>query len=86
MDFQERKIQIQNGNWTIFLDLCKGCGLCVERCPFGALAFSSEDLGIYSAPAVKVDPAKCTLCQICEQICPDCALRVDPAERGKKNV
>lgn len=80
MDFRIKKTKVKSGSWQIALGLCKSCGICVERCPFDALAFSKEDLGIYSAPAVVVDPEKCTLCTICEQVCPDCALRVEKEE------
>lgn len=65
------------GTWTVYFGLCKGCFLCIEKCPFRAIEISKENLGVYSTASVKVDPQKCTLCKICEQICPDCALRVD---------
>lgn len=75
-DFQGKKYPLKQGSWTIFLGLCKGCALCAEKCPFKALAFSQKDLGVYATPVVEVDAQKCTLCQICEQVCPDCALKV----------
>lgn len=77
MNFKAKKTPVKTGSWTIFLGLCKSCGLCLERCPFAALTFSQTDLGIYSSPAPTVDPKKCTLCQICEQVCPDTAIRVE---------
>lgn len=55
---------------------CKGCGLCIEACPFGVLDFSSE----YNASGYRVVymayPEKCTGCTICANMCPDVALEV----------
>lgn len=66
-----------NGSWSVYYGLCKSCYMCVEKCPFAAISVDSGELGVYSTPSVKVDPQKCTLCQICEQICPDCAIRIE---------
>lgn len=88
MNFKPKAKKIKNGSWTVFLGLCKGCGICLEKCPTKALIFG-KDLGIYSTPAPAVIPQKCNLCQVCENICPDCALKVEPffakASKGKKN-
>ncbi|MDP3998850.1 MAG: 4Fe-4S binding protein [bacterium] len=65
------------GSWSVYFGLCKSCYMCIEKCPFAAIAVDSDQLGVYSTPSVKADPQKCTLCKICEQICPDCALRVE---------
>lgn len=74
--FKLKKTNLKNGSWTIFLGLCKGCGLCLIKCPNKALYFAKE-LGIYSTPAPNVDPQKCNLCGLCEISCPDCALKVE---------
>ena len=80
-DFKEKATQITNerfkGSWTVYLGLCKGCLMCIEKCPFAAISPSEKDIGAYGTPSVAVDPQKCTLCQVCEQICPDCALKVE---------
>ncbi|MBI4100207.1 4Fe-4S binding protein [Candidatus Microgenomates bacterium] len=65
------------GKWTVHFGLCKSCYMCVEKCPFQAISKSETDLGVYSTPSVKVDPQKCTLCTICDQICPDSAIKVE---------
>lgn len=62
---------------VVFHGLCKGCGLCIEKCPQQAISFSKTELGIYSTPTVEIDLKKCNMCGICEIICPDCALKVD---------
>lgn len=50
-------------------DLCVGCELCVEYCPFGAL--SCEGLA-------SVDAARCTGCGVCAVHCPEGALALVP--------
>lgn len=70
--------------FTIFPGLCKGCGLCREKCPENALSWSAE-LGVYGTPTVIADPEKCKACRICEQVCPDCAISVDRKNKLKKD-
>lgn len=59
-----------------FPNLCKGCGLCVEKCPVNALTWSKEHYNYISHPIPEVDINKCTACKICQNICPDCAISV----------
>lgn len=75
-NFKPKITKVKKGSWTVFLGLCKGCGLCLEKCPAKALSFSPKK-GVYNQSAPKVNPKKCNLCGICETICPDCAIRVD---------
>lgn len=79
-EFRAKTIKIKTGSLTIFPELCKGCGICIEKCPFKALELGENDLGVYSTPTPEVDTLKCTLCKICEIFCPDCALRVEKTE------
>jgi 2-oxoglutarate ferredoxin oxidoreductase subunit delta len=65
-----------NGNWTIFPDLCKGCGLCIEKCPVKCIRWS-EGLGVYGTPRVQAGMDKCIACGICQLVCPDCAIKVE---------
>lgn len=46
--------------------LCIGCGLCVEKCPAGALELSKKD----GAAQVVFSPEKCVSCDTCIHICP----------------
>jgi electron transport complex protein RnfB len=50
-------------------DLCIGCGDCVERCQFGALAVPDE--------VAEVDIARCVGCGVCAVVCPADALQLE---------
>ncbi len=60
----------------IYPSLCKGCGICIEKCPVKALSFG-EDLGHFSLPVPKIDITKCIACGNCRRFCPDGAIGVD---------
>jgi predicted aldo/keto reductase-like oxidoreductase len=47
---------------------CKGCGLCIDVCPNGALSMVNGKSS--------VDPDKCLLCGYCTPACPEFAIRV----------
>lgn len=68
------------GTHSIFPSLCKGCGLCIVKCPVEAISWS-DVLGVYGTPAIEPND-KCTACGICELVCPDCAITV--IKRKKK--
>ena len=57
-------------------DWCKGCNICIDRCPVNALEESDKlnKKGI-RPPKLKKDN-KCNYCRYCELICPDLALAV----------
>ena len=55
-------------------DRCKGCGFCIEFCPFKALRFSvALNRGGFHFPEI-ADPDKCSGCNMCGMICPDFAI------------
>lgn len=62
--------------WTRFPEYCKGCALCIVRCPVKALQFSDE-VGFLGNPLPIVDINKCIACGLCEKTCPDGAIKVD---------
>lgn len=62
-------------NAFISPELCKGCGICIEKCPVGALKFGSS-VGVYGNPVPEIDLDKCIACGNCFRFCPDCAIKV----------
>ncbi|WP_075859611.1 4Fe-4S dicluster domain-containing protein [Carboxydothermus pertinax] len=75
MEFKGRVLEHPKGTWTIYPSLCKGCGLCIEKCPTKAITWS-EVLGVYGTPSVESNN-KCIACGICQMVCPDCAIYVE---------
>ncbi len=67
--------------WRLYTELCKGCGLCLVKCPINKKGDNclkwSKEVGIYSTPAVEPDPTLCIACGTCERLCPDSAIRID---------
>ncbi len=65
-------------------DWCKGCNICIDRCPLDALEVSDilNRKGI-RPPRLKKDN-ECNYCRLCELICPDFALAVVPDKEEKK--
>jgi NAD-dependent dihydropyrimidine dehydrogenase PreA subunit len=45
-------------------DICNGCGVCVQRCQFGALKFE------VTTTKANIDPFRCFGCGLCETGCP----------------
>ncbi|MGB9803798.1 4Fe-4S dicluster domain-containing protein [Desulfofundulus sp.] len=80
--FEARTIETQKSFWTIFPGLCKGCGLCMQKCPRKCLAWS-DVLGVYGTPSVEANE-ECNGCGICQMVCPDCAITVTKKKEEKK--
>lgn len=76
VNWESVKTDNEKGNWSVFPQLCKGCGLCIEKCPVKCITWSKE-LGVSGTPRVEADMKKCIACGICQMVCPDCAIRVD---------
>ncbi|MCL6635304.1 MAG: 4Fe-4S dicluster domain-containing protein [Peptococcaceae bacterium] len=68
---------------TVYTGYCKGCGLCLVKCPRQSIGWS-EMLGFFGTPAVRIDQGKCTLCGQCEILCPDCAIAVEYIPRPRR--
>jgi len=66
----------------ILQDWCKGCNICIDKCPRDALEVGKalNKKGIY--PPVLKEDHDCNLCRLCELLCPDFAITVTPDEEG----
>lgn len=76
-----RDVAKGKADWSLYLDYCKGCGLCIAKCPVNAQGKKclqwSKEVGVYATPAVQPDPELCIACGTCALICPDSAIRVE---------
>ena len=62
--------------------LCKGCKICIDKCPYKVLKLSGK-VGDYGAPVpIATLEEKCTGCKVCVTFCPDFAISVE--ERKEK--
>lgn len=64
----------RNGKLIIDATQCKGCNICIEFCPQGALAPRKEITKKGVFPPELIDDQKCTRCGICSLYCPDFAI------------
>jgi 2-oxoglutarate ferredoxin oxidoreductase subunit delta len=65
-------------NVTFKVDLCKGCGLCVNACPKGILQIATDKINAKGySPAEMTDQEKCIGCAFCATMCPDCIITVE---------
>jgi len=55
---------------------CKGCGICIIKCPPKCLKFG-KTLGVYGTPTPDIDIEACITCGNCFNFCPDSAIRVE---------
>lgn len=70
--------------WVINEDLCKGCGICIARCPLKILGYAEHLTAKGIHPAAMLDEEKCTSCAICARSCPDVAIEIYREEKEKK--
>lgn len=64
------------GIFHLFPSLCKGCGLCIQKCPVKTIGWS-DTLGVFGTPTVEPGHGKpCTACKTCQTVCPDCAILI----------
>jgi 2-oxoglutarate ferredoxin oxidoreductase subunit delta len=67
-------------------DWCKGCNICIDRCPVDALEESEKLNRRGIRPPKLKEKNECNHCRYCELICPDLALTVLPDKEEKKVV
>ena len=66
-------------------DWCKGCAICIDRCPKDALEESDKLNKRGIRPPRLKEENECNFCRFCELICPDLAITVLPDEDKKKS-
>lgn len=73
-------VQKGKADWLCYTHLCKGCGLCLVKCPINIKGEKcltwSKTVGVYQTPAVQADPDLCIGCGTCALVCPDSAIRL----------
>ncbi|HWI54588.1 MAG TPA: ferredoxin family protein [Desulfobacteria bacterium] len=74
-------LENDKGRWNVYLGLCKGCGLCIEKCPVKVIEWSDE-LGFMGTPSVRARMDGCIVCGICQTVCPDAAIHVEQKGKG----
>jgi len=67
-------------------DWCKGCNICIDRCPVNALEESDKLNRRGVRPPKLKQENECNNCRYCELICPDLAITVIPEDDDKKPV
>ena len=65
-------------------DWCKGCNICIDRCPVDALEESDKLNKRGIRPPKLKEKNECNYCRYCELICPDMAISVIPDKEEKK--
>lgn len=65
-----------NKSGEILPSRCKGCGICIAKCPVAALSFGDE-LGVFATPVPKIDLERCIACGNCRNFCPDSAISIN---------
>jgi 2-oxoglutarate ferredoxin oxidoreductase subunit delta len=76
----EIKYSLKGLSWINYPEICKSCGLCIEKCPEKCLSFDSDNDEYLGMPAVQCEIGKCIACHTCEINCPECAIKIE----GKK--
>lgn len=76
-NFKKIKYEQKNKSWVIFPEVCKSCGICIEKCPVKCLSYDYENKTYLGTRTVKCDIEKCISCKTCENACPDCAIMVE---------
>ena len=76
---------VYKGKMTVHAYYCKGCGLCLVKCPQKSIRWASY-LGTYGSTAIEIDSEKCNLCGRCALLCPESAIDVEYIPRPKRKT
>lgn len=75
-DVLERSPFAGNPKAVVDEDVCRGCGVCLDRCRFDALSLSDEGLAV-------IDPWRCESCGACARVCDLDAIGFVPHQAGE---
>jgi 2-oxoglutarate ferredoxin oxidoreductase subunit delta len=68
---------LAKGRIVVDEEMCKGCELCINVCPYDLISMADHYNGKGYKPAELVDPEnRCTGCTLCAMICPDAVITV----------
>lgn len=71
------------GRFYLYPALCKGCGLCIEKCPVRTIGWARQ-LGALGTPVVEPGHGEpCIACRQCQLVCPDCAIWIEGRDTRK---
>jgi 2-oxoglutarate ferredoxin oxidoreductase subunit delta len=74
---------MDKADFHVFPLYCKGCGLCIAKCPTHVLEWSDQ-LGVYGTPTVRPKNGQdCIACMMCDMVCPDCAIRLEKKAKAR---
>jgi len=76
----KRFVEVAGSVSVIDQYLCRGCGMCVETCPFHAPQLKEMAPGVFRSD---VNPALCKGCGICTVVCPTGAAQVRHFKDGQ---
>ncbi|MDI6839324.1 MAG: 4Fe-4S binding protein [bacterium] len=62
---------------TIYEELCKGCGYCIDACPKKILEMTSKFNYSGYHPPHCTNIEECIGCGLCYQVCPEIAIEVE---------
>ena len=68
--------------YSIDIDRCKGCGLCISVCPKKVLEITEEVNAMGYFPAYQARPGDCVFCTTCCIMCPDVAITIIDLEKN----
>jgi len=71
---EEKKSNKPRGKVFINIEMCKGCGFCIEFCPTKVLGFSKTFNAKGYHPPDAIRPENCMGCDLCGIYCPDFAI------------
>ena len=68
--------------YSIAIEYCKGCSLCVTVCPKKVLEIANQVSPKGYFPAYQARPEDCIFCAICCTMCPDVAITISEIEEA----